>query len=392
MKKTYFTLLFFIFSVQGLISQSLQLSVYSEVSIITVGPGDALFEAFGHSAIRVKDPILKMDMVYNYGTFDFTPDFYLNFAKGRLLYKLSKRPFNYFLQNNRADKRWMKGQILDLTQQERQVFYQFLEINALPQNAYYNYDPYFDNCATKLRDISQEILKDKIQFEEQYVSQEQSLRQLMSKELPWNTWGSFGINIALGTKIDKIASANEYMYLPDYVYLAFKNAKKNENGVSKPLIKKEESLLNFDEKQVRIKWYNPLVFFSLFLLITVFTTRKDYIKGKQSRWLDISIFLITGLLGSLIVFLWFFTDHKITPNNFNILWAFPFNLVIAFLFLKKKQPKWIGIYLKICLGLIFTTVILWITRVQLFSPAIIPLLLLLLLRYFYLNKLLSFKK
>ena len=73
------------FSIKG----QVQLSVYSEISIITADSGDNLYESFGHSALRLKDPILNLDLVYNYGVFDFdAPNFYSNFVKGRLLYKL----------------------------------------------------------------------------------------------------------------------------------------------------------------------------------------------------------------------------------------------------------------------------------------------------------------
>ena len=107
MKKNYllFLFLFFVF-LQTSFSQSVKLSVYSEVSIITVGPGDELFEAFGHSAIRIKDPVLNFDLIYNYGMFDFkAPNFYLNFVKGDLLYKVARYPFHYFLSANKKEKR-----------------------------------------------------------------------------------------------------------------------------------------------------------------------------------------------------------------------------------------------------------------------------------------------
>ena len=73
MKKLYFSLFLFIIVLQGVFSQNLQLSVYSEVSVLTAGPGNELFETFGHSAIRVKDPVLKMDYVFNYGVMDHLP-------------------------------------------------------------------------------------------------------------------------------------------------------------------------------------------------------------------------------------------------------------------------------------------------------------------------------
>ncbi|MEQ6123927.1 DUF4105 domain-containing protein [Pseudotenacibaculum sp. MALMAid0570] len=390
MRKIYFILFLFFISFQNLNSQSLQLSVYSEVSIITVGPGNEFFETFGHSAIRIKDPVLNFDLVYNYGMFNFNqPNFYANFAKGRLLYRLGRYPFHIFVKNNNKDHRWIKQQVLDLNQQEKQAFFQFLENNALPQNADYYYDPYFDNCATKLRDITKEILGNRVQFPDDYASKNLTLRQLMNKELPWNHWGSFGINLALGTKLDKTATPAEYMYLPDYVFTAFKDAEKNENGITKPLIKKEIDVLSYPENKTSIVWYNPLLIFSILLLIAIVITYKDLKSQKQSKWFDFIVFFFTGILGVLIAFLWFFTDHKTTPNNFNFLWAFAPNIIIAFLFFKKKLPSWMKYYIRVCCLLLFVLVIIWVLKIQLFSLTIIPILLMLILRYYFLNKLLS---
>ena len=88
MLKKYALLLFFLLIFKSINAQ-LELSAYSEISIVTAGPGTALFEAFGHSAIRVKDPMFQFDLIYNYGMFDFNqPHFYTNFVKGKLLYRL----------------------------------------------------------------------------------------------------------------------------------------------------------------------------------------------------------------------------------------------------------------------------------------------------------------
>ena len=98
MKKKYI-LLFFLFAFIKSYNSQVNLSVYSEVSLITAGPGTELFEAFGHSAIRIKDPVLQIDLIYNYGMFDFkAPNFYSNFTKGKLLYSLGRYNFEYFLK------------------------------------------------------------------------------------------------------------------------------------------------------------------------------------------------------------------------------------------------------------------------------------------------------
>ena len=75
----------------SLIARNYELSPSAEISIITCDPGqEALYAAFGHSAIRINDPVLGIDLAYNYGVFDFNqPNFYLNFTRGHLIYKLS---------------------------------------------------------------------------------------------------------------------------------------------------------------------------------------------------------------------------------------------------------------------------------------------------------------
>lgn len=368
-------------------SQGPQLSVYAEVSIVTIGPGNELYEKFGHSSIRIKDPILNFDFAYDYGIFDFNaPNFYTNFAKGRLLYKVARYPFQYVLQSKKQEKRWIKEQVLQLSREEIQAFFLYLENNVLPQNATYAYDPYFDNCATKLRDITQQILGNKVQFPEKLTASEYSLRQLMNKEIHWNTWGNLGINVALGNRLDQIASASEYMYLPDYVFKAFQKATYN----GKKLVQQERVLLNFEEPTSQVQLFlNPFLIFCILALLGLYITYRNFIYHRRSKWLDFLLFFTTGTIGVLIVFLWFFTDHTTTANNFNFLWAFPFNIVIAFIALKKMPQKWIKSYLRFLIVCILCVPVLWLGGVQLFPLSILPLYFLLLVRYTFL---LSFKK
>jgi hypothetical protein len=386
MKKNYFFLLLLLVFIKP-ISLQAQLSVYSEVSIVTAGPGTELYEAFGHSAIRIKDPVLQLDLIYNYGMFDFkAPNFYSNFTKGKLLYQLARYDFKYFLASYQRDNRWVKQQVLNLTQQQRQVFFLYLENNAKPENATYFYDPYFNNCATKLGDITAIVLGDKLKFSDAELEKNQSFRQLMDKEIPWNTWGSFGINLALGSKLDDKANFKQYMYLPDYVYTIFKNSSVIIGDSSQNLVKREDILLDYKEQKQTISILNPFLIFSIIALIGLFITYNDFKKGKRTKWLDFILLFVTGIIGILIVFLWFFTNHSTTPNNFNFLWAFAPNLFIAFLLFKNQPKKWLSVYFKILMLFLITIPVLWIFKVQLFPIAVIPLLILLFVRYLFLSK------
>jgi hypothetical protein len=382
MKQNY--ILFFLFFLSPLaVSSQIQLSEKAEISIVTAGSGSVLYEAFGHSAIRIKDNEKGFDVVYNYGIFDFNaPNFYTNFVKGKLLYQLGRYDFKYFLYSYDKDKRWVKQQILNLNQKEKQAYFNFLENNTKPENKSYLYDPFFDNCATKLRDITQSVLKEKVTFYDNHLEKGLSFRTLMNRELHYNSWGSLGINIALGSKLDAIADPLQYMYLPDYVLAGFKNGK---NG-NTTLVLKEETLINHKPIVVKSVFFNPYLIISILSLLGIFITYKDFRNNKRTKVVDFLSFFISGILGVLIVFLWFFTNHSTTPNNFNFLWAFAPNIVVAFLLLKNTKTAWLNYYFTVLLFFLGIIPIIWLSSIQVFHLSLLPFLAFLFLRLLFLRK------
>jgi hypothetical protein len=390
MKKKTIFLIFLCLLFINKIEAQVNLSINSEISLITAGPGEELYEKFGHSAFRVVDTTLNIDLIYNYGIFDFNaPNFYSNFAKGKMYYLVAKYDFKYFLASYKQDKRWLKQQILNLDLSEKQRVFDYLENNVRKENATYLYDPFFDNCATKLRDILQITFGNNIALNSTNISNNQTLRALMDQEIYWNTWGNFGINIIAGTILDKKRSQLSYTYLPDQLYNTFKYARIKRENVFIPLVEKERVLLSFTEQATSLKITSPVTVFSIFLIIVLFISFKDLKNNKRSRYLDFIIFFITGLVGLLLTYLWLFSSHTTAPNNFNILWAFLPNLWMAFS-LRKKNVK-VGVK-KYILLLLFTLGILpflWFFKIQAFPFAAIPIFLLLFIRYLFLYKYLS---
>ncbi|SHN09535.1 DUF4105 domain-containing protein [Polaribacter sp. KT 15] len=369
------------------INHAQKLSTFSEISIVTAGPGKELYEKFGHSAIRIKDPSLNLDVIYNYGIFDFDkPNFLLNFAHGKMYYLLAKYDFVYFFNSYMKDKRWLKQQVLNLNTLEKQQVFLYLEKNALKENATYLYDPFFNNCASKLKDISLEVLKDNLILESNEIENNKTLRQLMNNEITWNTWGNFGINLIAGTILDKERNQIAYTYLPDYLYKTSKNAKIKRNGRIVDFVKREDVLLNYKEIQNNNFIVSPIFIFSALLIIVLFITVKNIKNNKRSKVLDFLIFFITGLIGLILTYLWLFSSHTTAPNNFNVLWAFIPNIIIAFLLLRKSVKLWVKNYLKVTIALLNIVPLLWIIGLQSFPVTLIPILILLNIRYFYLLK------
>lgn len=366
-------------------SQVPQLTDASQISVLTCASGDELYASFGHTAFRVQDSVLGIDVVYNYGTFDFNrPNFYLNFVKGKLIYSLSRRSFERFLFQYELEKRWVKEQILDLTLAEKNKLFVFFENNYLPENRDYLYDPLLNNCSSITGDILKQQFGDAIVFDGSHLEKQYTFRELVRQNLNTNSWSSFGIDVAFGSVVDRKATVREHMFLPLYAMEQIRNTSKD----GKPLLLREREILDYGEhKKANFFPISPLFWFILLLAFTCIITYLDHKHGSRSRWLDFSFFLITGLIGTFLVFLWVATDHTSTPNNFNVLWAIPFNLLVAVFFAFQKQsPPWLPKYLWAVLGLMGLLILLWLFKVQSFSPVLIPLLLALVIRYLYLLK------
>lgn len=372
-------------------AQYFPLSETAEVSILTMGPGAHLYDKFGHSAFRVYDESQGIDLVYNYGVYDFnTPNFYLKFAQGKLLYKLAVSPYTPFIESYIAENRWVKEQILDLSYTEKQNVFNYLENNAKPENKYYKYDFFFDNCATKIRDVLVSVLGEKLMYDSNYTEEAYTFRELIQKNVHWNSWGSLGMDVAIGAVVDKKASLWDYQFLPNYVFEGAANATLTRSSENKPLIKETKTIFtNAPSKETSFFFYSPLFVFGILGFVILIITYNDLKKNKRNRFLDASIFFITGIIGILLLLLWVATDHSTTVMNYNLLWAFPVSIFFTKAIVSKTPKKWIKRYVFFIILLLCLVVIHWISGVQEFSYGFIPLFIALLVRYLYLFRFLK---
>ena len=379
-----FKLIFFCIGLQLIgLAQPLELSPYAQVSVITVGPGTSLNDAFGHNAFRIKDPALGLDTTYGYGEYDFNaPHFYLKFAQGKLNYLLGKVGFNRFYDFYVYQNRTMEEQVLNLTPSEKQNLFEFLENNYKPENRKYLYDFFFDNCATRIRDVLEKTSDTEITFNLPEEFEPKTFRNLIYECVDKNSWGSLGIDLALGAVIDKEATPYEHMFLPKYIFQFFAAATKNG---SEKLVKESRTLYNKKEpKASNGFWSSPLALLSLVAMILLWFTYKDYKNEQRNRVLDAILFAFTGFIGIMVLLLWFATDHTATANNYNLLWAFPLNILVGIQLMKKQPKNWIRRYLKFMVIMLALLTIHWLMGIEQFAISLIPLFIALLMRYLYL--------
>lgn len=389
-------ILFFCLLSVNLFAQTL--SPNAVISLLTVSPGKELYSTFGHSAIRIKDPQMGLDYVYNYGSFSFQEsNFYVKFLRGQLPYTISGDDFYREIAAWSYENRSVTEQILNLSQAQKERIWQFLNTNALPENRKYSYKFFYDNCSTRLRDVLSKNVGDSLRFSKT-LHADSTYRQWIDKYAhEKKPWSDFGMDIAIGEPSDRITGADGAMYIPDNLMMAFDSAKIYRAGSWQPLVINKADINSFmlQPQKIEKDWLTPnLVFWILFILVAALTYFQLY-KTNFSLIFDKIFFSIVGLAGWIFILLWFFTDHGVTANNLNVIWAYPLLFPIALFLRKKNSLQWLSKHF-LAYGIIQILLLLsWSFLPQELHSASIPLILALATRAFFVwwrlrHKLISF--
>lgn len=326
--------------VVGVNASALTLSTESKISLLTCAPGTELYSLFGHSAIRIEDPVTDIDMVFNYGTFDFhTENFYIKYAQGLLPYQLTATSYTNFINSYILDNRSVWSQTLNLDALQRQRLFDLLLENHRPNNRTYLYNFLFDNCSTRVRDIIEKSVPQPIVWN--LTNEHKSFWNLLDEYLYRMPWVKWGIHTILAQSGSQEATPYQYMFLPDYLMQGMNSA----TYQGKPLSEKARTLYKAPESTFYAPWYtSPFFVFatgSLLLLVLL-------LRFPVPNFLNITaflLFLISGLIGCLLIFLGFFTEHPITSPNFNLIWANPLNVIASFVIFRRKMPVLFRYYL-----------------------------------------------
>jgi len=371
---------------------SFLLSDHARVSHLIILPGQELYSLWGHCALRVQDPERSYDQVYNYGTFNFSdPHFLGKFLAGTLNYFLSRERFGqtlwFYLQD---EKRTILEQQLNLTHGQMQDIFDFLNENLQPENRYYRYDFLFDNCATRIRDLLEVTLQDALQYGPPTVKKE-TFREQISRYLDRRPGLDFSFALLLGPRVDRPVGLREKMFLPlDLMAVLDRSRIRKSPEITAPLVTGTRENPAPQRPPDHRPFWNPLrLAWGLLLLALALTLfpllvrRRGLLKIRRIllKTLDFLLFLFLGLVGILILYLWFFSRHTVADHNLNLAFAFPLHLAAAFLLLgNQKARTLLRRYCLASIGLVVTGLVLRLWIPQFVHPAFAPLLMLLVLR------------
>ena len=298
------------------------------VYLMTMGPGKRVWERFGHNAIWIHDPVRGTDQAYNYGLFDFhQQNFLLRFIQGRMWYWMQGFPAESYIEQYRRANRSVWVQELEMAPQARRELQEFLEWNERPENRFYHYDYYRDNCSTRIRDALDRALGGRIHQTTQSALTNRTYRfhtlRLTANDPPVYS----GLLLALGQPVDRPISAWEEMFLP----LAMREHLREltvagKDGAPVPLVRSERTLFEATEPTPPS---TPPFWLPFYLAIGLALGGSAYglgIRARRSRparlgflmltWMWV---LVTGTAGVVLAGLWGLTDHAAAYYNENIL-------------------------------------------------------------------------
>jgi len=308
------------------------------VYLLTMGPGDQVWEKFGHNAIWIHDEANHTDIAYHWGLFDFADENFLpNFVKGRMRYSMGAFDFDDTINQYRLTNRTVWAQKLNMTPAQKQKLAQFVAWNVLPGNRYYRYDYFRDNCSTRVRDAIDGALGGIIKAQTEKPSSHSTYRFHTSR-LTQDDWPVFtGTMMGLGEPTDRDISVHEEMFLPVRMKDRLKTVTVATPSGVRPLVLEERVLSQAtrpaEESTVHRGILNYLLISLLILAFGYFLwalggkgARTGFVLSLAAVWS-----FVAGIAGIFLAGLWAVTDHIYSYRNENLFQLNPLSLILAFL-------------------------------------------------------------
>ena len=379
----------------------------TQVSLITCGCGNEVYSVYGHTALRIKDTVQKTDVVINYGLFSMgSDDFLYKFVKGETDYMVGASNFESFIEEYDYDKRNVYENELNLSDSSKQALVSYIIWNLQPENREYRYKYFSDNCATRIRNLLERsanitwntsklkrnnlpgnsefapIVADYWKNNTQYTFRD--MITIYQQKIPWI---DYGIHFAMAAPSDKHLDYRAAMFIPDFLMEAVQNGTIRINGKIIPPAKPAKTLLVFKPTEP----YKSLLLHPKFIVLITFfvllvVSIWGYFRKKHYRIIDFILLLFNGLLGLLLFYLTFFSVHESLSPNYNLLWALPVNILMAFIVLFSKKIYTYYAYFIIVLYGLFFLCLAFLPQHFSFFQLVIPIIILVRFLKFSLSK------
>lgn len=349
------------------------------VSVLTARAGADIYQLEGHTALRIQHPE-RGDYVVNWGLFDFSsPNFVYRFVKGETDYMAGAAMTDRFLRMYEREGRAVVEQTLDLSPEQASRIVGLTDVNLLPENRVYRYNYVLDNCATRPLAIIEKAVGDTLALGASGLPGEaaSTFRKAMTHYHTNYPWYQFGIDLALGSGIDRPITPRETSFSPE----ALENMLSTATFADGRKVVGETRIVAGDTSVTPVlpptPWYlTPGFWAAVVLMISLVISVRQYRRGSMSaagRIFDTLYFSLMGLTGCVVVFLIFISVHEATSPNWLLLWLNPLCFIGAAAVWVKSLEKLLISYQIVNFALLIVLLALFAFGVQSPNPAFIPL-------------------
>lgn len=358
-----------------------------QVSLLTCSPGQAVYELYGHTAIRVKNQRHQSDFVFNYGVFDFhQPNFIGRFVLGKCDYFVYPYRFDIFLSEYEARGSSITEQVLNLRPQEATCLTQALFENCDINNRVYRYNIFRNNCTTKARDIIEEHIQGHVIYPMR--QQRHTFRTLLREYTVGHAWAEAGNDLLLGEDVDTLINERDEMFAPLYL-MKYVDGAMIDRGMGRydSLVRARRVLL--EENPVRQQYaadeepsfpVSPVILGWGLLLAGVGLGAWE-VRRRRALWpVDGVLMTLQGLAGLMLAFMALFSTHPGVASNWQIWVLNPLPLFFVVAVVRADRRLRPCAYHTVAGLLLLLFLILYAWFPQDFSSLTLPLALLLLSR------------
>ncbi|HKK92761.1 MAG TPA: DUF4105 domain-containing protein [Longimicrobiales bacterium] len=311
------------------------------VHLVTMSPGEAVWERFGHNGLWVEDHLTGTDTFFEWGVFSFQQvNFVARLIRGEMLYSMDVAPLAAKL--SRYGTRTVWADELALTPDQEAALVAAMVENARPENAEYIYDYYDDNCSTRVRDMLDRagVLDGALFATVADEPTDRSWRWHTLRLLQSQPWAYYGIHIAFGQPADRTIDRWESTFLPLKLRDIVREAQVPDGaGEARPLVVRERVLVEAGSLPPASKpaWLLPAALLGLALGGALFLLGGWARRAAAGRAVlgvvGFAVSAALGVAGTVMLGLWFFTDHDPAAWNEGVLQATPFHFILAILLL-----------------------------------------------------------
>jgi len=315
------------------------------ISLLTCGPGDELYSVFGHTAIRVSDQSQGLDIVYNYGTFDFAaPNFYLKFVKGDLQYFVSVSSYDDFVYTYKYYDRDVYEQVLNLTPEQEQKIFDELNDVLRSDRKFYTYKFINRNCTTMAGDVIELGTGQAISKENS--DQGKTHRKIIYEYLENHFIENLGISLMFGAKTDEKMTD---LFLPKQLMEGVDNSNILNKTLAQPAVTINKSLAESNDNSL----FNNYYFFWVIVLALMIFSHKKYVY--------VPYLTLAGLIGLFFCVVGSYSFHDEVAYNYNALLINPLFLLLLF-FIYKKHYMAIKYTVIALSGFVLAYIIIMVTK------------------------------